>query len=114
MIAKAAFVSLILFSSVAAVDASDVERGQIISDHHLACKQRGDAEVMVHFTPTPDIPAFKEYVLDRLLNRMCIVLAKGTEVTISHRAGPGETIAVRPTGETEFLFIDKYDVEADQ
>jgi hypothetical protein len=86
------------------------ESWQLNVDRNVACKRHEDAESLINFVPTVDLPTFRDFLLEVLLSGRCVVLKKGTQVFVSNRGVEGETIAVRRPNETEYLYVDRYAV----
>jgi hypothetical protein len=87
------------------------ESWQLNSNRVVACKRHEDAENLIHFVPTVDLPTLRDFLLEMLLSRRCVMMNKGTKVFLSGRGVLGETIAIRVRGETEYRWVDQYDVE---
>ena len=93
----------------AAVD-GQTSSWEIKGDRTAACKKHEDAESLINFVPTVDLPTFRDFLLEVLLSGRCVVLKKGTQVVVSNRGVEGETIAVRRPNETEYLYVDRHAV----
>lgn len=79
----------------------------------LVCAHADDAENLVHFIPTNQLPTFRSFVIGMQETERCVWWRKGDKVIISRRTyyGAEDVVAVRRAPHTRYLFVDKCSVE---